>query len=77
MEIIAPVLSTIISYIFKEFMQQQIIYYKILDKLLMTKSISIFDKKMILTKENSLLLRDFLLQYILQIYTFDLLKFKY
>ena len=70
--LIAPVLSTIISYIFKEFMQQQIELLKNNKKILMTKSISILDKKMILTKENSLLLGFFVTIYITDIINFYL-----
>jgi hypothetical protein len=70
--LIAPILSTIISYIFKEFIQQQIELLKCNKKLLITKSSSIIDKKIILNKENIILLTFFVV-----IYGTDILNFYY
>jgi len=70
--LIAPILSTIISYIFKEFIQQQIQLLKCNKKLLLIKSSSIIDKKIILNKENLTLLTFFII-----IYSIDILNFYY
>ena len=68
--LVAPILSTIISYIFKEFIQQQIELLKNNKKLLINKSVSIIDKKIILNKENSILLGFFMIIYITDILNF-------
>jgi len=68
--LIAPILSTIISYIFKEFIQQQIELIKNNKKLYIKNSVNLIDKKIIINKENSIIVGFFGVIYITDIINF-------
>lgn len=68
--LIAPILSTIISYIFKEFIQQQIELIKNNKKLYIKNSVNLIDKKIIINKENSIIVGFFSIIYITDIINF-------